>query len=163
MASCTVLETREETNVGMGKIAAGRGEARLRAVLGSCVGIGLYHPRFQAGVFAHVVLPDAAGRNAPPGKFADTAVPEMLRMLGKLGVSREGVVAKIAGGAAMFGHGGPVQIGQNNIQAVTKELRSARIPIVGEDVGGKSGRRVTFDCANGTYTVEIVGQPPKTL
>jgi chemotaxis receptor (MCP) glutamine deamidase CheD len=37
------------------------------------------------------------------------------------------------------------------------------IPIVGTDVGGTCGRRVSFDCSTGLATIERVGQPEQTL
>jgi len=158
----TSAKTSEKT-VGMGQIAAGRDPERLRAILGSCIGLALYHPRLKAGTLAHIVLPDSAGRDGLPGKFADTAVPRMLDMLRELGAPASGLTAKLAGGANMFAGSGPLQIGDANVEAVERVLRSAGVRLVGRDVGGTSGRRVTFDCADGTMTVEQAGQPPRSL
>ena len=74
----TATPTTTDTSVGMGQIAAGRDAARLGAVLGSCVAVALHGPRHKTGAMAHVVLPASNGRDATPGKFADTAVPALL-------------------------------------------------------------------------------------
>ena len=157
MSSCTTMPPAQKTNVGMGQIAVDKTPALLSSVLGSCVGLALYHPRLKAGALAHIVLPTAGGRGALPGKFADTALPHMLAELSKMGIPRDGLVAKIAGGACMFGVSGPLQIGDNNTEAVKQLLKEANIRIIGEDVGGQKGRRVTLDCSNGELLVEIAG------
>ncbi|MGQ9562581.1 MAG: chemotaxis protein CheD [Thermogutta sp.] len=150
-------------SVGMGQTAVGDKESVFTSVLGSCVGVILWHPRLGMGAMAHVVLPASHGQNSQPGKFADTAIPHLLSQLAEIGCPRAGLVAKIAGGACMFKGGGPLQIGDENIAAVRTILRQAGIPLAGEDTGGTSGRKVTFECATGRLTVEIAGQKPRLL
>jgi len=159
----TLAISGKETSVGMGQIAAGGPPERIKAVLGSCIGLAIYHPRLKMGVMAHVVLPDSAGRGSAPGKFADTAIPEMLKLLKELGVSACGLTAKFAGGANMFGGSGPLQIGDANAEAILQALKSVGIRVAGQDVGGTKGRRVTFDCSSGEMTVECAGQATRTL
>lgn len=163
MSSCTAIENEKVTTVGMGQIALAQQAGKLRAVLGSCISVTLYHSRQRLGSMAHVVLPDSGGRDQAPGKFADTAVPEMIQLLEKAGANKAGLVAKIAGGARMFGHGGPLQIGEANAAAIRKALASVSIRVVAEDLGGQSGRRVTLDASSGELLVEVVGQAPKSL
>jgi chemotaxis protein CheD len=163
MATLEMSNTAKETLVGMGQLAAGRAPERMKAVLGSCIGLAIYHPRCKTGVMAHVVLPNSAGRGGSPGKFADTAVPEMLELLKALGTPAQGLVAKLAGGANMFAGSGPLQIGDANVDAVTQALQAAGIRAAAQDVGGTQGRRVTFDCASGEMTVQRAGQPARTL
>ncbi len=163
MSSCTTTQPAQKHNVGMGQIAIERAPALLSSVLGSCVGLALYHPRVKTGALAHIVLPTASGRGALPGKFADTALPHMLAEFSKLGVPRNGLVAKIAGGACMFGVSGPLQIGDNNIEAVQILLAKENIRIAAKDVGGQKGRRVTLDCSTGELLVEIAGKTKKVL
>ena len=168
MTSCaaTEIETRKDmeiTTVNMGQINAVRGPNRLKAIVGSCIGVAIYHSRLQTGVLAHVVLPESSGRNGSPGKFADTAVPHMLELLKKMGVPPAGLVAKIAGGASMFAASGPMEVGVHNIEAVSRALKTAMIRITGTDVGGTKGRRLIFDCSSGEFVVEIIGKPPRTL
>ena len=147
----------------MGQLLVPASPALLTAVLGSCVGVAIYCPRLRLGALAHVVLPRSS--NAPPasGKFADLAIPAMVEQLEQLGALRSSMIAKIAGGACMFGPGGPLQIGAANIEAVIHAFTAIKIPIAGQDVGGSKGRRVRFHSADGSLTVEIMGCPPKTL
>jgi len=147
----------------MGQIASAAPPDTMKAVVGSCIALSLYHPRLKKGVMAHIVLPDATGREEMPGKFANTAVPRMLELLKELSAPASCVTAKLAGGANMFGSSGPLQIGVANIEAVTQALRAAGVRITAQDVGGNRGRRVTFECECGAMTVESAGQPTKVL
>jgi len=163
MTSCLVLDTAKNTMVGMGQIVLARAPATLSAVLGSCVGVVLYHPRLCLGALGHVMLPDSAGRSGGGAKFADQAVPAMVQEMERQGAHRAGLVAKIVGGASMFGTPGPLQVGPANAEAVTRALSGLAIRVSAQDVGGSKGRRIGFDPATGAVVVEIVGQPPRTL
>ncbi len=168
-------ETEEETMVGMGQALARRAPQRLWSILGSCVAVALYDPQRRVGALSHVVLPSAAGRSGSPAKFADTAVPHMLQLLREAGVGHhvpplgtsglvgDGLVAKIAGGASMFGHAMPMEVGECNIQSILKALRSAGICLRAMDIAGNRGRRVTLDCTSGELLIEIQGSPSKIL
>ncbi len=150
-------------SVGIGQILVAHKPARLSAVLGSCVGVAVYHPRLGVGGLAHVALPQSNGRSDNPAKFADTAVPALLEELQNQGVPPAGLVAKIAGGACMFQTRGPLQIGEANIQAVRAALAQANIRLVREHVGGTTGRRITLDCTDGSLRVEIAGRHVEIL
>lgn len=163
MTMPTAVATPQVMSIGMGQIGIGSREDRLSAVLGSCVGVVVYHRRLFVGAMSHVVLPDSNGRDAVPGKFANTAIPSMIEMLQKQGVPGAGLVAKIAGGACMFGATGPMQIGLANAEAVREHLKEFHVSIVAEDIGGTKGRRIIFECESRTLTVEIAGTRPKVL
>ena len=161
MTSTMATETEKETMVGMGQALAGRGPQRLWSILGSCVAVALCDPKRRAGALSHVVLPSASGRSGSPGKFADTAVPHLLQLLRKAGVPGDGLVAKIAGGASMFGHSMPMEVGESNVQSIVGALQAAGIRVAAKDVGGNKGRRVTLDCSSGELLIAILGSPAK--
>lgn len=164
MPTALATDKRLIPNAGMGQIISGAGGDKLTAVLGSCVGVAIHHPRLRVGALAHVVLPRADGRSGTAGKFADTAVPELIRLLVAEGAPAAGFVAKLAGGANMFGTApGPMQIGEANAEALKQLLKESKIRLAGEHLGGNKGRRVTFDCETGTLTVEIVGSEPVVI
>lgn len=153
----------EEASVGMGQIAWLYSGGIGRSVLGSCVGLVLYDPVRRLAAKAHIVLPAADRRLGTPGKFADTAVAYMLERLRRRGCDPTKMVAKLAGGANMFVSKGPFQIGLQNIDAVHEQLEMRNIRLLGEHVGGKAGRRTTFDCRSGELTVEVLGAAPVVL
>jgi chemotaxis protein CheD len=144
----------------MGQAIYACAPTRLTSILGSCVAVTLYSHRQQAGMLSHVVLPLSKGNLEHPGKFADTAVPHMLATLRSHGIGPREVIAKIVGGACMFGDGQFAQIGSANVEAAIAALEAAGIPIVGRQVHGKNGRRVCFDLATGSISVTSVGHSP---
>lgn len=148
---------------GMGQIKRADGDNIVRAILGSCVGVAIYCRKRSVGMLAHIVLPDAAGRGGPEGKFVDTAIPWMIEQLKAEGIVGVDLEAKLAGGANMFNSTGPLQIGDKNVQAAKAALEQHRIPLVAEDCGGECGRRVTFHAGNGTLQVEIAGEQSVVL
>jgi len=143
----------------MGEIAVARNDGVLRTLLGSCLGLALYDRRLKIAALAHIVLPDSQGREGIPGKFADTAVPAMLRQMQQLAAGEAlRPCAKIAGGANMFtASAGANTIGEQNIRAVERVLGALRIPVIARDCGGEQGRRMTLDTTTGVVTIEIVG------
>jgi chemotaxis protein CheD len=163
MTHCSLPAIADQKTVGMGQIAIARGPVRLVAILGSCVGVACYHARMQLGALCHVVLPVSHARAGQPGKFADTAIPQMLEMLKREGALAAGLVAKITGGACMFGAGGPLQIGDDNAKAVLAALASAGVRVVAKDIGGASGRRIAFDCGTGKIEVSTAGNTLRTI
>lgn len=140
--------------------ATAAGRARLVTVgLGSCVAIAIHDGGAMVGGLAHVLLPDASlGRGAENrARYASTAVPLLLDEMRALGATGP-FAASLVGGAALFGpllaFGGSV--GARNIEAARKALAAARVPVVAEDVGGESGRTVSFDVSTGTVRVRSV-------
>jgi len=154
--------TTEDKTVGMGQIALGPPPVCLTAVLGSCIGITLYHKRLRLAALAHVILPHGGRHGENPGKFSNTAVPQMLELLKQHGAAPGELVAKIIGGACMFSSGGPMHLGSDNVNAASRALELAGVPLVATDVGGNIGRRVSLDCNTGLVTVEGIGRPPRT-
>ena len=163
MLCSTLPRKTAEASVGMAQIAVVSQGEFARAVLGSCIGLVLYHEPRKIAAVAHIVLPQGQNRPGPPGKFADTAIPEMLSLLAEQGLPKIGLTAKLAGGANMFSSSGPLQIGRENHAVVTGLLKELRIPIVGEHVGGKLGRRMTFDSATCELKIEMAGSASVTI
>lgn len=142
--------------VRMGEMAVSRDKRDVFSVIGigSCIAAILIAPQKGAVALAHIVLPEASmtgGRDAPPGKFADTAIPAMLYELRSLGVRPEDTYAIMLGGATMFGgsHGSKLSsVGERNIEAVRRQLVRHGIGTASQDVGGDSGRSVEVAIAD---------------
>jgi len=129
--------------------------------LGSCLGVILYDPVTKVGGVAHIMLPDSSlSKDAPmeqPAKFADTAIPLMIREMVKFGANKTRLIAKIVGGASMFEPGAnesQLYIGERNIEAARQALIKAKIPIFAEDTGKNYGRTVEFDVSSGKVFVK---------
>ncbi|MDE6318773.1 MAG: chemotaxis protein CheD [Lachnospiraceae bacterium] len=131
--------------------------------LGSCVGIALRDPITKVGGLAHIMLPDSTAirNNSNIPKFADTGIEELVRQVTLKGANRNRLVAKIAGGAQMFGFGNAsetVRVGERNVEATKKKLAQMKIPILAEDTGKNFGRTVIFYPETGDFVIRAVGK-----
>jgi chemotaxis protein CheD len=152
-------------SVAMGQWAVAAAPARIRTLLGSCVGVVLYDRAAKLGGLAHIVLPSSRGGIDHPGKYADTAIPAMIADLERRleGKARPRLIAKLVGGANMFQidpslrDNSVLNIGQQNQQAIERILGDLTIPILARDLGGTCGRRLTLDTVSGIVTIKVPG------
>ena len=93
-----------------------------------------------------------------PGRYADSAVLECIRILTKMGSKKVNLNAKIAGGSKMFGTkgllGSGLNIGDRNVIASRENLKLHNIKLKCEDVGGSVSRTVTFNIQNSKLTIK---------
>ena len=94
-----------------------------------------------------------------PYKFADTAIPILIKKMEAYGGRQARMRAKIAGGAQMFACMTNTEmgnIGNRNVIAVKEALALLHIPIVAEDTGKNYGRTLYFYAENGQMRVKSV-------
>lgn len=152
----------------IGEIVISRAPDILEALaLGSCVATFIYDEVAKIGGCAHVLLPESneymkrldKDDHNKPGKYADLAIPNLIKMLVQKGATRDRLKAKIAGGAKMFDLTvkSPIamDVGERNIRAVIENLKKNDIPLVGNDTGEDYGRTVAFDLATGVMTIKL--------
>jgi chemotaxis protein CheD len=131
--------------------------------LGSCIGLAIVDRTAGVAGLAHIVLPESNDRADQAGKFADTAVPELITKMRKAGAVERRFETAIAGGARMFEMSGGLDIGARNAAAVREALAKARIPVKSAQTGGSAGRTVKISVGELLVTVRCAGQPPETL
>jgi chemotaxis protein CheD len=148
------------------------GEVLVTLGLGSCIGCALVDTEAKVAGLAHIVLPESwansASASAPPGKFANTAVPHLVKELERLGARKSRLKAVLCGGAHMFSSTGgakspALEIGRRNNEETLKALKTVGIPIRASEVGGTKGRSVEVHVATGEVFVRTVGQTPVKL
>ena len=143
-----------EIVLGPGEHFVGDARHRICTLLGSCVSITLWHPRYRIGAMSHFLLPsrsDNAGQ-VPDGRYGEEVMCIMLRKLAAVHVAPRECVGKIFGGGNMF----PLQsradarnVGVKNGEAARALLRAHRIPIVSESLFGIGHRQIIFDVRSG--------------
>jgi len=124
--------------------------------LGSCVGIALWDSVLHRGALAHSMLPTPVSHQHPGNseRFVVFALPEMVRRLEALGSKRRSLVAKIAGGSAMFQFDGLLAgIGERNAAEARNQLRLLKIPLIAEDIGERHARTVELHLDTGLFLV----------
>jgi chemotaxis protein CheD len=105
------------------------------------------------------VLPDSGGHTQVNRfKFADHAVPELIKRVCALGARRPMLEAVMVGGASMFAAiGGSMEVGARNEAAVKAQLAAARIRVHASATGGSRGRTVRVDPKTGIVLVREAG------
>ena len=135
--------------------------------LGSCVGITLLDKNQRIGGLAHVMLPTYKGFEGQNiAKFADSAIIELVKQMTRVGASRAALVAKIAGGAHMFGNtqnNDMLKIGERNAAASVAILKQLGIPIHANDTGGTHGRTIELYIDTGALKIKTVGAGEKFI
>jgi len=152
----------------------GRGEVRLRTLLGTCVSVALWHPRKRIGGRGHDLLPsrgraDGAAEGSA-GLYADEVFGLFNLAVKKYKTVPADYVVKLFGGGNMFPRRtdgrrcadqpcGDSQrkacalVGCQNVAAAHGLLESCGYRIVAEDVGGEGSRQIVFDLADGSLWV----------
>lgn len=151
------LRDPEMIEIGVGEMAAAQyPKYLLTPALGSCIGVALYDAALRQGALAHVMLPAPfeSMPHGPSGRFATTAVPELVQMLERMGSPRRRLSAKIAGGASMFrGDTMLSHVGERNASEVRRQLQLLKIPIIAEDIGEHHARTVELHLDTGLLVV----------
>ena len=130
--------------------------------LGSCVAIMMYNPALNVGGMVHIALSDSAidldKAKEKPGHFADTAVPELVKLMKKKDpfFVPQNIIVYLAGGASMMGMKDFFQIGEKNIKVVRKLLTDLGFIIYKEDTGKDFSRTVTQDIATGKVVLSNI-------
>ena len=125
--------------------------------LGSCIGLTLYDQDAQIGGMVHTMLPLA--RKNPeraktcPAMFTDSGVMALIQELLNLGASKQNLVARAAGGAAVMDENGTFKIGERNYTTLKKILWKNDILLRAEDIGGTQARTLSLYMEDGRTTV----------
>lgn len=158
-------------NVGMGEIKISKtpGDVIVAPGLGSCIGLIVFDPVNKIASMAHVVSPDSSISRTPEilaGKFGDTALPELVKLMEDLGCKKANLKVVIAGGSQMFNlekGTNVLNIGMRNTISVKASINSMGLPLIAADTGGNRGRTLKIDVATCVITVRHVGEDERIL
>ena len=134
---------------------------QLKAVLGSCVGVIVRDPQRKVCGLAHVMMPRCRDGDPSRGKYADTAVADLIEQVTPRGCGTAGLEAVLVGGARMFpgGNEGIAPVGDLNVAATRRALQKGKVRITYEDTGGTHGRAILFDNTTGEITIRTLQRP----
>lgn len=158
----------------MGNITIGIGDLKVckspdvlvTYALGSCVGVCLLDDKTRIAGLSHIMLPESSATSdvSSPLRYANLALPELVRKMELMGANKSRLTAKIAGGATMFTiSSDKFNIGERNVEAVKKFLRENRIPILAEDTGANYGRTQFFYPETGVMEIRAAAKGIKTF
>lgn len=132
----------------------------LSMILGSCVGVCLFERQMAIGGATHFMLPLWGGDGQRTSRYGDIAIDALIEQLNSLGCKTANLKAKIFGGACMFQsfrEKGGAHIGNRNATIALEMLSRHAIPVLANDTGGESGRKVRMWTNSGQTTVVVVG------
>lgn len=138
-------------NLNIGEVKVAKPPARLRtSALGSCVAVVIYDNVEQIGGMAHVMLPSTDNYLRGDGllKYADEAIPFLIKLIVDAGANRYGLHARLVGGAMIVDDS--IDIGSQVIKSCQDILYKYGIEIVAQRIGGRENRSVILDTATGT-------------
>jgi chemotaxis protein CheD len=133
----------------------------LTTLLGSCVAACLYDPVAKVGGMNHFLLPGTTDGGNSGLRYGAYAMELLINSLLKHGASRNGLRAKLFGGAKMNGSSGT--IGADNAAFARWFLESEGIAIVGQDLGGARGRKLRFWPVGGRAQQMFMSDPAAIL
>jgi putative nucleotidyltransferase with HDIG domain len=139
-----------------------RAPVKLRAFLGTCLGVAAYDPDAGVGGMIHLLLPEPVGELCEqPERYALTGMPRFLQALYQAGATSENLRAVLAGGALV----GPLQeidlmlnIGGRTAEVVRNILSEEGIVVEHNETGGFFTCSLSLDCSDWNYCVEPVGE-----
>lgn len=159
----------ETLKIGMADLKVSKAPDKLTTLgLGSCVGVTLYDKSSKVVGMVHVMLPSSKDikNNENKAKFADTGIELLVERMMKLGATKAGIVAKIAGGSQMFNFNSnneTLKVGERNVAATKMKLKEMGIRLVAEDTGGNFGRTIVINSEDGSLHVRTIGHGEKTI
>lgn len=140
-----------------GDFIVGNDGMKIFTILGSCVAVCLWDEGTHIGGANHFLLPCWNKEGIPDMKYGDVSITELHDKVILSGAVKRRIVAKIFGGASMFKTDVTVfNVGQRNVEMAKKKLMELNVPIVEENIGGSSGRRIVFDLSTGLVRHEII-------
>lgn len=150
-------ESGERCNIYLlpGQIFASSEPCTVTTILGSCVAVCVWDPVLRMGGVNHYLLPYWVGNGVSSGRFGNVAIKQLINKLVTLGSKKRNLQAKLFGGACVLEamRDKEEHLGVKNIQVARKLLGEEGIPVVSDDVGGSSGRKLIFHTDKGTALV----------
>lgn len=125
----------------------------IKTLLGSCVAACLYDPKAKVAGLNHFLLAASRYSRSLPftatdaGRYGIHAMELLINDMIKLGATRRGLIAKVFGGASVFGITSESRflcVHEVNQRFIRDYLSTERIPIESEDLGGTLGRVIHF-------------------
>lgn len=150
------VQTRITIMQGQTRVSAGP-RVEFTTVLGSCVATCLYDPEIELGGMNHFLLAQPAVASHVSEADAHYGVYLMEVLINEMlahGAAKQRLRAHLYGGANL--HAGMTRIGTMNAEFARHFLKAEGIPLVREDLGGTSARRVDFRPALGQVRCRVV-------
>ncbi len=129
----------------------------INTILGSCISVCLYDKINKYGGMNHFMLPLWNGQGLASPKYGNIAIEKLLEKVLNMGGQKSNLIAKVFGGGEVIDtKHAQFNIGHRNIEIAINMLEELRIPVHGQSVGGKLGRKISFNTMTGAVTQKYI-------
>ncbi|RYZ62301.1 MAG: hypothetical protein EOP09_18945 [Proteobacteria bacterium] len=144
----------------IGEVKIAKSGELLRAMLGSCVGIGMIWRNEKRCALAHCLLSEQPVKTFEiTARYVSQAIPSLLTLL-KTPQDRYGELEIVlAGGAHMMGptvKSEVLNIGRANVECAQKRLQELKLHVIHQEVGGILGRHIAIDSETFAYSIRTI-------
>lgn len=150
------LHHEPSKTVGIGEVEASGRPLRLHTTLGSCVAVCLFDPVARAGGMNHILVPSSAAGTKCGARCGVHAMELLINAVMRAGADRRRLVAKAFGAGNVLPVFRMPTVGELNAKFVRNFLRTERIPLLAERLGGDQAVRVSFHTDTGKAIVHTV-------
>lgn len=124
-------------------------------VLGSCVSVCLWDSKLKIGGINHYMLPLWNGEGLATPKYGNIAINKLYEKMLSFGCKHSSLKAKMFGGGEVLAvRNAVLNVGERNILLAIDMLKSMKIQIISQDVGGRSGRKLLFNTHTGNVLLK---------
>lgn len=103
------------------------------------------------------MLPLWNGQGLASPKYGNIAIEKLIEKMLQMGSKKVNLKAKVFGGGEVIEtQTSHFQIGERNIVLALECLKDEKIPIVGQSLGGKLGRKIQFHTQTGTVMMKFI-------
>lgn len=154
------MSTITQTTVNLAEWTAGIGPTYITCPgIGSGIAVVALDKTTHTFGAAHFMLPHPAdGFGAgTAAKYADPGIDKLIKLTEETGATFENMVFALAGGAQGVRRSGTgFDLGHRNLSAMATALKRLGGRVLGADIGGSSGRILTFDTLSGNVLVQTL-------
>lgn len=151
---------RKVLDVQIGQVKIAKNGEILKALLGSCVGIGIIWEEKKICGLAHCLLPKSPAMTFNiGGRFVDQALKSLIAMMKIRPDDFPEIQVVIVGGGNMTSPGvldDSNLVGSNNYKFALEEADRRGLPVVFNEGGGEVARKIFVDATNFSYRIEKI-------
>jgi chemotaxis protein CheD len=139
-----------------GRLLASRDPQPMTTIVSSGAVVCVWDPVSAVGGMAHFLLPEKGNAPAAP-RFGDVALETLVAELVKLGAPERRLRARVFGGSAPPIATEGRHLGDRNIEAALSFLQARLVPVIEQQAGGASARKILFTPRTGVVEVTRIG------
>ncbi len=147
-------------DVHIGEVKVAKKGETLKAILGSCVGIGIIWKKNEICGLAHCLLPESPQPTfAIGGRFVDQAIRSLIALMKIRQEDYKNIEVVIVGGGNMTSPGctdSSDLVGANNFRVALAVAEKTGLNVIHADGGGEEGRKIFVNSSDYTFKVEKI-------